>query len=154
MPLNMGDCTLNITAFQSGARIPTRHTGEGEDVSPQLQVSAVPDGAQELVVICHDPDAPLARGFTHWVLYGVPADVTEIPEGGGSRYTEGVNDMGNTGYNGPMPPEGHGMHHYFFWVYALDAPLDAEPGLSRPEILERIEDHVLEQARVVGTYER
>jgi Raf kinase inhibitor-like YbhB/YbcL family protein len=64
----------------------------------------------------------------------------------------GVNSFGNRGYNGPMPPEGHGAHHYYFWVYALDDELGLDAGLSRRELLERIEDHVIEQARLVGTH--
>ncbi len=88
------------------------------------------------------------------MCYGIPADTTEIPEGGGKNFTEGPNDFGNTGYDGCMPPEGHGLHHYYFWVYALDAPLNAPPGLSRLELLDRMSDHVIEQARLVGTYER
>lgn len=154
MPLNIQDLSITSSAFPAGGSIPTRHTGEGDDVSPGLTISGVPQGTQELAIICHDPDAPLVQGFTHWVCYGIPADVTEIDEGGGSKFTEGVNDFGNTGYNGPMPPEGHGPHHYFFWLYALDAELNASAGLSRAELLDRISDHVIEQARIVGTYQR
>jgi phosphatidylethanolamine-binding protein (PEBP) family uncharacterized protein len=60
--------------------------------------------------------------------------------------------MGDEGYIGPAPPPGHGTHHYYFWVYALDEDLDLPSGLGRRALLERIEDHVIEQARVVGTY--
>lgn len=154
MPLNIQDLEIRSQAFEPGARCPTRFTGEGEDVSPKLDWSGVPDGTRQLALICHDPDAPLPYGFTHWVLYNIPADATGLEEGGGSKYTEGENDFGDTGYGGPMPPEGHGTHRYYFWLYALDTELDAEPGLTRAELLERIEDHVIEQNRVVGTYER
>ena len=154
MPLNIQDLAISSSAFAGGNHIPTRHTGEGDDVSPQLSISGVPDGTQELAIICHDPDAPLPHGFTHWVCYGIPVDVTEIPEGGGGSFNEGSNDMGNTGYNGPMPPEGHGVHHYYFWVYALDAQLDLPAGKSRSELLDAMADHIIEQARIVGTYER
>ena len=154
MPLNIKDLALSSSAFAPEGAIPTKHTGEGDDVSPQLTVSGVPEGTQQLAIICHDPDAPLPHGFTHWTCYGIPADVTEIPEGGGGDYAEGPNDFGNTGYNGPMPPEGHGMHHYYFWVYALDAALEIGPGLSRAELLEQMAGHIIEQARLVGTYER
>jgi Raf kinase inhibitor-like YbhB/YbcL family protein len=154
MGLNIKDLKISSPAFEQGGSIPTQHTGDGEDVSPPLQWSGVPDGTRQLAVICHDPDAPLAHGFTHWVVYGIPADVTEIAEGEGGKFTEGPNDFGNTGYNGPLPPEGHGPHHYYFWIYALDTELDAEPGLTRAQLLDRIEAHILEQARLVGTYER
>ncbi len=154
MGLNIQDLKITSPAFGFGERIPTKHTGEGEDVSPELRWSGVPDGTEELAVICHDPDAPLPYGFTHWVVYNIPADVTGIDEGGGAKYTEGANDFGGQGYGGCAPPPGHGKHHYYFWVYALDTELDAEPGLSRAELLERIEDHVIEQNRIVGTYAR
>jgi Raf kinase inhibitor-like YbhB/YbcL family protein len=151
--LNIQDLAISSPAFKAHEAVPTRHTGEGEDASPQLEFHGVPDGTRQLAVICHDPDAPLPDGFVHWVLYGIPADATAIAEGGGVAYLEGPNDFGGTGYNGPMPPDGHGPHHYYFWVYALDTEID-EPGLSRAALLERIRGHVIEQARLVGTYER
>lgn len=154
MGLNIQDLEISSSAFDDGGRIPTRHTGEGEDVSPALEWSGLPDGTAQVAIICHDPDAPLPHGFTHWVLYNIPSDVTSIDEGGGGAYTEGSNDFGNTGYNGPMPPEGHGDHRYYFWVYALDGEIDAEAGLSRTELLERVEDRIIEQNRVVAIYSR
>lgn len=154
MGLNIQDLEISSSAFDDGGRIPTKHTGEGEDVSPALEWSGLPDGTAQIAIICHDPDAPLPHGFTHWVLYNIPADVTSIDEGGGGAYTEGSNDFGNTGYNGPMPPEEHGDHRYYFWVYALDDEIDAEGGLNRSELLERIEDRIIEQNRVVGIYSR
>jgi Raf kinase inhibitor-like YbhB/YbcL family protein len=154
MGLNIADLQVTSSAFEPHGRIPDRHTDAGEDVSPEVSWSGVPDGTRQLALICHDPDAPLPHGFTHWVVYGIPPDTSGIPEGGGSTFMEGGNDMGNQGWNGPSPPEGHGAHHYYFWLYALDTEVDAEPGLARVELLERIADHVIEQARVVGTYER
>lgn len=154
MGLNIGELEISSSAFEPHGRIPDRHTDAGEDVSPELSWSGAPDGTKQLAVICHDPDAPLPHGFAHWVVYEIPADTWGIPEGGGSSFVEGENDNGNQGWNGPAPPEGHGVHHYYFWVYALDTEIDAEPGLSRAELLERIGDHVIEQARVVGTCER
>jgi Raf kinase inhibitor-like YbhB/YbcL family protein len=76
-----------------------------------------------------------------------------VPEGGGDL-TPGSNSFGATGYGGPAPPPGHGTHHYYFWVYALDEDLALEPGLDRRALLEAIEDHVIEQARLVGTFKR
>jgi Raf kinase inhibitor-like YbhB/YbcL family protein len=153
MGLNIQDLEISSPAFDAGGRIPTRHARDGDDVSPELRWSGVPDGTAQLAVVCHDPDAPLPHGFTHWVVYGIPADASGIEEGGGGRYTEGENDFGEQGYGGPMPPEGHGTHHYYFWVYALDTEVDAAPGLTREDLLDRIGDHIIEQNRVVGTYE-
>ncbi len=150
--LNVQDLAIGSSAFEGHKAIPPRHTGDGEDVSPALEWSGVPEGTRSFAVVVHDPDAPLVDGFTHWVAYNIPAEATGLPEGGEGA-TPGVNSMGNQGYNGPAPPPGHGPHHYYFWVYALDADLGLEPGLDRRELLSRIEDHVIEQARTIGTYE-
>jgi Raf kinase inhibitor-like YbhB/YbcL family protein len=149
--LNVADLKLRSPAFNGHSPIPSRHAGDGEDIAPPLEWSGVPDGTEAFAVVAHDPDAPLVDGFTHWVAYGIPGDATGVPEGGRVG-TTGTNSFGNRGYNGPAPPPGHGTHHYYFWVYALDEDLDLEPGLDRPALLERIEDHVIEQARLVGTY--
>lgn len=157
MGFALSDMQLTSSAFTTGGVIPKRHTGEAEDVSPELIFSKVPEGTKGFAVICHDPDAPLLKedkyGFVHWVLYNIPGSVTKLEEGV-SAHTAGNNDFGNTGYGGPMPPPGHGRHHYFFWVFALDEDLGLEPGLTQGQLLERIEPHVLGMNRLVGTYER
>jgi len=121
------------SAFDRGEPIPTKHTGEGEDVSPALSWRDQPDGTRSYALICHDPDAPLVKpgtyGFVHWVQYGIPGSICELPEGD-RDYIQGINDFGKPGYGGPMPPEGHGTHHYFFWLLALDVDADLEPGLT------------------------
>jgi Raf kinase inhibitor-like YbhB/YbcL family protein len=157
MGFALSEMKLTSTAFAAGGAIPRKHTGEGEDVSPALAWSDAPKGARSFAVICHDPDAPLVTpghyGFVHWVLYGIPGSVHALPEGV-DDYTAGRNDFGATGYGGPMPPEGHGPHHYFFWVLALDAEPELEPGLDLWTLLEKIEPHVIGMNRLVGLYER
>ena len=149
--LNVQDLKLSSPAFKYHERIPDKHSGDGEDVSPALEWSGVPEGTKAFAVVVDDPDAPLVNGFTHWVAYGIAGDATGLPEGGGD-VVNGINSMGHTGFNGPAPPAGHGTHHYYFWVYALDEDVDLEPGLDRPSLMEKIEDHVIEQARLVGTF--
>jgi Raf kinase inhibitor-like YbhB/YbcL family protein len=157
MGFALSDMTLLSPAFDNGGPIPTRHTGEGEDASPALTWSGAPEGTESFAIICHDPDAPLVKpgtyGFVHWVLYGIPGSAHGLAEGCGD-YAQGVNDFGNAGYGGPMPPEGHGTHHYFFWLLALDASPELESGLSMWELLRRIEPHVIAMNRLVGTYSR
>lgn len=150
--LNIAELKISSPAFDGHGRIPERHTGDGEDVSPPLRWRGAPADTQAFAVVVHDPDAPLVDGFTHWVAYGIPSDTNELPEGA-SDVTQGLNSFGNQGYNGPAPPPGHGVHHYYFWVYALDTDLTLPGGLDRRALLEQIEDHVLEQARTIGTYE-
>jgi Raf kinase inhibitor-like YbhB/YbcL family protein len=149
--LNVADLKLSSPAFSGHGAIPARYAGDGEDIAPALEWSGSPEGTKAFAVVVHDPDAPLVDGFTHWVAYGIPGDASGLPEGGGDA-TSGTNSFGNQGYNGPAPPPGHGTHHYYFWVYALDDASDLPPGLDRRDLFARIEDHVIEQARLVGTY--
>ena len=110
----------------------------------------MPESTKSFAVVVHDPDAPLVDGFTHWVLYNIPGDVKELDEGDDS-YSAGQNSADAEGFAGPAPPPGHGPHHYYFWIYALDSDEQLPPALDRHGLLERIED---EQARLIGVYER
>ncbi|AHK79108.1 phospholipid-binding protein [Ectothiorhodospira haloalkaliphila] len=158
MGFALSDMQLTSPAFSQGGAIPSRHTGEGEDVSPALAWSGAPQGTKAFAVICHDPDAPLISpggtyGFVHWVLYNIPGSVARLPEGV-EEYTSGATDFGRTGYGGPMPPEGHGVHQYYFWVLALDREMDLPEGLTLWQLLEKIEPAVIGMNRLVGTYQR
>jgi len=157
MGFAISDMQLMSTAFDDGGRIPGRHTGEGEDVSPALSWSDPPDGTQAFALICHDPDAPLIKpgtyGFVHWVLYGIPGSANALPEGAADG-TCGVNDFGKSAYGGPMPPEGHGTHRYFFWLFALGTEVSLDPGLTMWELLQKIEPDVIGMNRLMGTYSR
>ena len=157
MGFALSELELTSSAFEPGGHIPARYTGEDADVSPALAWTNVPDGTRSFALICHDPDAPLVKpgayGFVHWVLYGIPGSVSELAEGI-SDYVQGVNDFGNAGYGGPMPPPGHGTHHYFFWLLALDADVDLPPDLAMWQLLDRIEPNVIGMNRLVGTYSR
>ncbi len=158
MGFALSDMKLTSTAFRNGGAIPAKHTGEADNVSPALAWSGAPEGTQSFAVICHDPDAPLVGpqgtyGFVHWALYNIPASVHEVSEGA-KDYTAGKNDGGKTGYTGPMPPNGHGVHHYYFWILALKEPTRLEAGLTLWELLEKIEPLVIGMNRLVGTYER
>jgi Raf kinase inhibitor-like YbhB/YbcL family protein len=158
MGFALSDMQLTSAAFIHGGAIPDRHTGEGEDVSPQLSWSDAPEGSRSFAVICHDPDAPLISaqgnyGFVHWVLYNIPASVTSLAEGV-IEYSRGSNNFGTQGYGGPMPPNGHGRHHYYFWVLALDREQALDAGLSMAQLLQRIEPNVIGMNRLVGSYQR
>jgi Raf kinase inhibitor-like YbhB/YbcL family protein len=158
MGFALSNMQLTSSAFEHSGAIPARHTGEGEDVSPDLSWSDAPDGTRSYAVICHDPDAPLiskqgAYGFVHWVLYNIPASITSLTEGT-KDFSQGRNDFGGEGYAGPMPPSGHGRHQYYFWVLALNQDLTLEGGLTMAELLERIEVNVIGMNRLVGSYER
>lgn len=157
MGFALSDMKLSSPAFDSAGRIPAKHTGDGDDVSPPLQWSDAPAETRSFALICHDPDAPVvsagAYGFVHWVLYNIPASVTSLAEGS-ADYTSGISGFGKEGYRGPMPPDGHGTHHYFFWLFALSEEPALEPGLTLGQLLEAIEPQTIGMNRLVGTYER
>ena len=157
MGFALSEMRLKSPAFENRGAIPQKHTGEGEDISPALEWMNAPEETRSFAIICHDPDAPLVTpgtyGFVHWVLYNIPASTAVLAEGS-QGYTNGVNDFGNLGYNGPMPPPGHGVHHYFWWLLALNEDLNLEAGLSQWQLLERIEPHIIGMNRIVGTYQR
>ena len=159
--------TLKITssAFENGATIPKKHTGDGVDLSPPLVWSSLPEGTAELALICDDPDAPTPQPWVHWVIYKIPTDQAGLPEAvepvqdpkALAGVLQGANSWsaGNTvGYRGPAPPPGHGTHHYHFTLYALDAPLQVRPGLTKAALLAAMRGHILAEAELVGVYER
>ena len=155
--------TITSTAFKDGQPIPTKYTGEGDDVSPPLAWTGVHDGARQLALICDDPDAPTDEPWVHWVIYGLPPEITGLPEGvptteivEAPSAIQGVNGWPGRviGYNGPMPPPGHGVHHYHFTLYALDVALELAPGASKAELLAAMDGHILATGELIGTYER
>jgi Raf kinase inhibitor-like YbhB/YbcL family protein len=153
---------ITSTAFAAGAVIPTRYTGDGENISPPLQWSSLPAGTAELALICDDPDAPSAEPWVHWVIYKIPPSTAGLEENipTSQRLTspagavQGVSSDQAVGYHGPRPPRGHGVHHYRFHLYALDAALPLQSGLTKNQLLKAIGGHVLAEAELVGTYQR
>lgn len=158
MGFALSDIQITCSAFEAGGAIPAKHSGEAEDVSPALFWNNVPEGTKSFAVFCHDPDAPLVSdrgtyGFVHWVLYNIPENVHKLKEGV-SEYAHGKNNFSNENYGGPMPPPGHGKHHYYFWILALDVEPNLQDGLELAELLEKVEPHILGMNRLVGTYQR
>jgi len=146
--------TVKSDAFAPGERIPCKYAREGDDLSPPLSWSGAPAQTREFAILCDDPDAPRAEPWVHWVAYKIPSDRTTFSEGNAGGIREGKNDYGDMGYGGPMPPPGHGVHHYHFKVFALDKPVDLKPGATKRELLAAIKGHVLDEGELVGTYER
>ena len=158
MGFALSNMQLKSSSFENNSLMPSKHSNEAEDISPALSWENPPEGTQSYAVVCHDPDAPLVTpngtyGFVHWVLYNIPANVTTLEEAT-DLFTQGENNYGNTGFNGPLPPEGHGLHHYYFWIMALDKKTDLKSGLTLWELLESIEPNILGMNRLVGIYQR
>jgi len=154
--------TVQSSAFKANEPVPKKHTGDGEDVSPALGWSGAPANVKEFALICDDPDAPTPQPWVHWVIYKIPAATTALPANVARNETlttpagavQGKNSWGTVGYRGPAPPRGHGVHHYHFKVYALDAALDAPAGLTKEQLLARMKGHILAEGELVGTYQR
>jgi Raf kinase inhibitor-like YbhB/YbcL family protein len=156
---------LHSPALTSGQSIPTRYTGDGADLSPPLQWDGAPAETRQFALVCDDPDAPTPQPWVHWVLYHIPPTCHELPEGlsqnAALTQSLGVRQGRNswpsgktTGYRGPAPPRGHGVHHYHFRLYALDRELDLPEGLTSEQLRRHLQGHILATAELVGTYSR
>ncbi|MEO5969738.1 MAG: YbhB/YbcL family Raf kinase inhibitor-like protein [Bdellovibrionia bacterium] len=153
---------IQSSAFRNKNMIPSRYSGEAENLSPPLSWSGLLADAQELALICEDPDAPREKPFVHWLLYHIPPTISTLPEGMTREAqlaepfhaNQGRNSAGEIGYTGPMPPVGHGRHRYFFKIFALSKKLDLSPGCEKEDLLKAMEGKVIASAELVGTYER
>lgn len=151
---------LSTTAFDDGS-IPGQYTCDGEDVSPPLSVSGVPDDAATLALVVDDPDAP-GGTFTHWLVWNVPAETTDLPSGlpqsetlpdlGGAR--QGRNDFDEVGYRGPCPPTGDGPHSYHFRLFAVGTTLDVDAGAEASTLSGALERATLARTELVAEYDR
>lgn len=143
---------IRSVAFQHGKQVPREFTGFGDDLSPPLEWTGVPNGAQSIALLVDDPDAP-AGTFTHWAVWNLPprlegleAGARVVPLGG----IEGRNDFGTSGYRGPKPPSG--THRYFFRIFALDRSLDAPPNAPVEVLWRHLSGHTLAWGEIIGTF--
>lgn len=152
---------LTSTAFDNNGEIPANYTCQGNDVSPPLAWSGVPDTAASLVLIVDDPDAPDPEApkmtWVHWVLYNIPPSATGLPEKAASSdlpegTEEGLNDWGRTGYGGPCPPVGR--HRYFHKLYVLDKKIEGLQQPTKADIEAAMKGHIVAQTELVGTYQK
>ena len=149
---------ITSTAFETGAPIPMKHTGEGVDVSPPLKWTEPPEGTKSFALIADDPDAPMGT-WVHWVAYNIPPAARQLPEGVPTvdklkdGTLQGMNDFGKVGYNGPMPPPGK-PHRYFFKLYAVDAAMTLPARASKKDVEKAMKEHILAEVRLMGTYKR
>jgi Raf kinase inhibitor-like YbhB/YbcL family protein len=141
---------VSSQAFENGQRIPSKHSCQGENRSPALQIKNIPEETITLAIIVEDPDAPNGT-FDHWVAWNIaPAELLEE----GLKVThEGANSYGSIGYRGPCPPPGL-PHRYFFRVYALKSQLDLPAKSSKASLKNAMAGHILAEAEIMGTYQR
>jgi Raf kinase inhibitor-like YbhB/YbcL family protein len=150
---------ITSNAFQEGETIPTKYTCDGNDRSPALSWSNIPEESQTLALICEDPDAPSGT-FVHWIVYNISPTANGLAEGVPTvellpdGTVQGRNDFKRIGYGGPCPPPGDRPHRYFFRLYALDTKIHLQAGADRQEFAQAIEDHILAAGQLMGTYQR
>jgi len=128
--------TLSSPAFRDGSLIPTNYTCKGTGISPPLTIQNIPNEANNLALIVHDPDAPQGD-FLHWSMWNIGPNTTGIDEDMPPvDAVEGKNGFGLVGYGAPCPPSGH--HHYVFDLYALSGPINLRLGAERQEVEEAV----------------
>ena len=135
--------------FKNNGFIPKKFTCQGEDINPGLVIDNIPDETRSIALIVDDPDAPVGT-WVHWVVYDIPVvsriDEDSIPG------KQGMNDFRTKDYGGPCPPSG--THRYFFKVYALDAELNLEEGITKSDLEEAMQTHILDKAELIGLYKK
>lgn len=145
--------TISSTAFNNNDIIPAKYTCKGEDVSPPLQFSDIPDIAKALVLIVDDPDAP-DKTWVHWVLYNMSPNIKFIAENSKpGNAQQGTNDFGKKDYDGPCPPSG--SHRYFFKLYAVDEKLVIPEEIADKEVVEEaMQGHIVASAELIGWFSK
>jgi Raf kinase inhibitor-like YbhB/YbcL family protein len=139
------------SAFEGNGYIPAKYSKMGGNISPPLRFIDVSQNAKSLVLVCHDPDAPIEGGFTHWLVWNIKPETSEILEGDLPRdFTQGLNDWQTYKWDGPNPPSG--THRYNFYLYAIDINLGLSSDAKRPDLLQAINGHVIDTATLTGVF--
>ncbi len=136
-------------AFEHNQIIPRKYTCQGEDTSPPLEISHIPQETKSLSLIVDDPDAPMGT-WVHWVVFDIP--ITTKIEENTIPGKQGINDFGKRDYGGPCPPSG--THRYFFKIYSLDTTLNLKEGISIKALEKAMQGHILGQAELIGLYKK
>ena len=147
---------LTSPAFSHEGMIPSKHTCDGNNVNPRLEIHDAPEGTNTFVLLMDDPDVPKHLRedgmWDHWVVFNIPGDTTIIKEGEEPCGMQGTGTGGDTGYHGPCPPDRE--HRYFFKLYALDTELDLPEGSTKNAVEDAMNGHILAEAVLMGRYER
>tara|TARA_B110000263_G_C14906166_1_gene328281 strand:- start:47 stop:493 length:447 start_codon:yes stop_codon:yes gene_type:complete len=144
---------LTSSGFSDGDEMPIELGYKNGNETPALSINGIPEGTKSLALIMDDPDAMGAVGkvWVHWVVWNIDTTkefITGNPQESG--FVEGMTDFGEVGYGGPAPPDKR--HTYVFKLYALDTILDLPEGSPKAALESAMEDHIIEQATLTGTY--
>jgi Raf kinase inhibitor-like YbhB/YbcL family protein len=160
-PRTGGGIELSSEAFPDEGAIDLRHSAYGDNLSPPLSWTPV-EGAGAYAIVLEDPDAPMEKPFVHWMIWNIPGQVTSLAEGVPNNAhlvtpqdaVQGKNDNDSFGYFGPRPPQGHGVHHYHFQIFALDGPLGLHSDADLRALTNAMQGRVIADGELVGTYEQ
>lgn len=159
-PLFQTGIIVTSLTQEADGKLPDRNAAYFDNLSPPLEWSNVPD-VKAWAVIVEDPDAPREKPFVHWMIWNIYGEITHLPEGlpnsdflatpqGG---IQGRNDTGGYGWFGPRPPAGHGLHRYYFQVFALDDLIEMGPDTPLDQLLNALKGHTLATGEMMATYE-
>ncbi|CAN7605363.1 YbhB/YbcL family Raf kinase inhibitor-like protein [Phenylobacterium sp. LjRoot225] len=159
-PILDAGVVVTSSAQEVSGKLADRCSAYFDNISPPLKWTGVPD-VKAWAVVVEDPDAPREQPFVHWMIWNIQGELRSLPEGlpnsdflvtpqGG---VQGRNDMGGFGWFGPRPPAGHGVHRYYFQVFALDEPIDMDPETSLAELQKALKAHTLAKGEMMATYE-
>ncbi len=150
---------LTSTAFEHAGKIPGKYTCDEDNTNPPLVIGGVPANAKSLALIMDDPDIPNfvkernnIEVWDHWIVFNIPPDTKELAEGQRPPGIQGKNTGGKNAYSGPCPPDRE--HRYFFKLYALDTMLNLPEGISKKQVEEAMQGHIIAQVELMGRYER
>lgn len=151
---------VTTTAQGPDGRLADRHSAYYDNISPPLDWSSVPD-VKAWAIVVEDPDAPREHPFVHWMIWNIEGGIQHLDPGlpntdqpiTPQAAVQGKNDMGGYGWFGPRPPAGHGLHRYYFQVFALDdfLPMDGDTPLK--ELLNALKGHTIAKGEMMATYE-
>jgi len=146
---------LTSPAFEHNGKIPSKYTCDGKNISPPLNIENIPNRTKSLALIMEDPDVPKnirSDGmWDHWIAWNISPE-TKILGEGKKVGIQGINTSKGLGYTGPCPPDRE--HRYFFKLFALDSDLNLKEGFTKKDLLEAMKGHVIEQAELIGRYNR
>lgn len=149
---------VQSAAFEEGMAMPMKYSADGEEMSPPVAWSNVPEEAKSMALVVEDPDAPTPEPFVHWLVFNLPPKSKSLVEGasgnGSGSGLEGKNSKLKSGWAGMAPPKGDMAHRYIFQVFALDQMLQLKEGAGRGALFDAMAGHVIALGKMVGTYQR
>lgn len=146
-------------SFENNGMIPKKYTGYGEDKSPEIILSDIPEETISLAIILDDLDVPFTKNYNHWLAWNIP-NLEIIPEGlpAGAEIDQPIKvcqgiGWGKNCYRGPKPPFFlKKAHRYVFYIYALDTELTLSKNTKKDALVEAMQGHILEEAQLTGLY--